>query len=301
MKERNPQLPFSFTADVRVKGEVYLKGRDQRGSIESLFGTIEVVNSLFALEEHVSKRNWLDWRVFGTSLEAGRESEGWKARGGLALRLEVAGAGHNNASAYFNDFPIKLLCMELRYYKSTIHGFFKRKHPSSSQDPQETPNTSSIPVTENPCKKAQTKINDIDLSTLERDLGLRLQIYDYPNNQQDTVRRAYMNLGSLQPTLSAYPRFGPETHKRTFQAFWFRVIVNIGRSQPRSRQPPVLAGGDLPTVWWFSTPAMAGGGGVLFQPRWPRPLLPVVVASEGGGGGNTAATAVVLVVGDGGG
>ena len=59
--------------------------------------------------------------------------------------------------------------------QSTIHGFFKRKHASSSsQDPEDTINlnntpASSVPVTEDPSKKARIENNDIDLSTLERD------------------------------------------------------------------------------------------------------------------------------------
>ncbi|KAL6557316.1 hypothetical protein OROMI_017666 [Orobanche minor] len=121
--------------------------------------------------------------------------------------------------------------------QSTIHGFFKRKYVGSSQDVEETTNLNdnipppSVPVTENPCKKAQMNSNDIDLSVLERDPGLRHQVYDYPVNQQDTIRRAYMNLGPLQPTLSVFPKSGPETHKRSFQASWFKLYPWIEYSQ----------------------------------------------------------------------
>jgi len=121
----------------------------------------------------------------------------------------------------------------------TIHGFFKIKVASSSsqsKEPKETTNVdntpaSSVPATENPCKKARTESNDIDLSTLERDPGLRSQIYDYPVNQQDTIRRAYMNLGPFQPTLSMFPKSGPESHKRSFQASWFRLYPWIEYSK----------------------------------------------------------------------
>ncbi|XP_024995341.1 zinc finger MYM-type protein 1-like [Cynara cardunculus var. scolymus] len=115
--------------------------------------------------------------------------------------------------------------------QSTIHGFFKRKHAiasSSSQDPEETTNVdntpaSSIPPIENPCKKAQIESNDIDLGTLEQDPVLRHQIYDYPINQQDIIRRAYMSLGPLQPTLSMFPKSGLESHRRSFQASWYKL------------------------------------------------------------------------------
>ncbi|KAL7582886.1 uncharacterized protein LOC111912712 [Lactuca sativa] len=60
-------------------------------------------------------------------------------------------------------------------------------------------------------------MNDVGLNTLERDPSLRIQIYDYPSNKRDTVPRAYMNLGPFQPTLSAYPKSGPEDYKRSFQ------------------------------------------------------------------------------------
>ncbi|KAJ9544759.1 hypothetical protein OSB04_024466 [Centaurea solstitialis] len=121
----------------------------------------------------------------------------------------------------------------------TIHSFFKGKVASSSsqsKEPEETTNVdniaaSSVPATDNPCKKARIESNDIDLSTLERDPGLRSQIYDYPINQQDTVRRAYMNLGPLQPTLSMFPKSGPETHKRSFQASWFKLYPWIEYSK----------------------------------------------------------------------
>ncbi|KAL6554864.1 hypothetical protein OROGR_006122 [Orobanche gracilis] len=122
--------------------------------------------------------------------------------------------------------------------QSTIHGFFKRKYVgSSSQDVEETVILNdnippcNVPVTENPCKKAQMNSNDIDLSVLERDPGLRHQVYDYPVNQQDTIRRAYMNLGPLQPSLSVFPKSGPETHKRSFQASWFKLYPWIEYSQ----------------------------------------------------------------------
>ena len=72
-------------------------------------------------------------------------------------------------------------------------------------------------------KKPCLEINEIDLNTLERDPSLRKQIYDYSANQRDTIRRAYINLGPFQRTLSVYPKSGPETHKRRFQASWFKL------------------------------------------------------------------------------
>ncbi|KAJ9538686.1 hypothetical protein OSB04_031419 [Centaurea solstitialis] len=124
------------------------------------------------------------------------------------------------------------LCMKMKT-QSTING----KHASSSsQDLEETINldnapASNVPVTENPRRKVQMESNDIDLSTLERDPGLRLQVYDYPVNQQDTVRRAYLSLGPLQPTISMFPKSGPKSHKRSFQASWYRLYPWIEYSK----------------------------------------------------------------------
>ena len=44
---------------------------------------------------------------------------------------------------------------------------------------------------------------------LQRDPALRRQIWEYPSNQQDEVRRAYLKLGPMQPKLKKYKGFGP--------------------------------------------------------------------------------------------
>ncbi|XP_023745466.1 uncharacterized protein LOC111893639 [Lactuca sativa] len=114
--------------------------------------------------------------------------------------------------------------------QSTIDGFFKRKHSSSTQDSENLSGIvldedSPMPnVRENRFKKTHLENNEIDLSTLERDPGLRKQIYDYPVSQRDTIMRAYINLGPFQQTLSVYPKSGPETHKRSFQVSWFKLF-----------------------------------------------------------------------------
>ncbi|XP_023742589.1 uncharacterized protein LOC111890735 [Lactuca sativa] len=123
--------------------------------------------------------------------------------------------------------------------QSTLDGFLKRKHESSSQVPVEPPPTvidantpnDSVPMTDNPSKKPFHEMNDVDLNTLERDPSLRIQIYDYPVNQQDIIRRAYINRGPFQPILSTYPKSGPEDHKRSFQCSWFKQFPWLEYSQ----------------------------------------------------------------------
>ncbi|KAI5313774.1 hypothetical protein L3X38_042950 [Prunus dulcis] len=83
-----------------------------------------------------------------------------------------------------------------------IDGFFKRKHIEV---------TSSVPSStieavayENRCgsPRIETTDNEVDISTLERDPGLRPQIWNYPVNQCDKIRQAYINVGPYQPILS---------------------------------------------------------------------------------------------------
>ena len=59
------------------------------------------------------------------------------------------------------------------------------------------------------------------IELLQRDPALRRQIWEYPSNQQDEVRRAYLKLGPMQPKLKKYKGFGPQGHKRHFQYNWF--------------------------------------------------------------------------------
>ena len=78
---------------------------------------------------------------------------------------------------------------------------------------------------ENPSTKFQrVRSNKIDKDSLERDPGLRQQIWEYPVNQRDEIRRAYIMVGSYQPILSKYPKSGPEAHPRSFQSSWFKIF-----------------------------------------------------------------------------
>ncbi|KAL9674336.1 hypothetical protein QQ045_030608 [Rhodiola kirilowii] len=44
-----------------------------------------------------------------------------------------------------------------------------------------------------------------DINSLERDPRKRKAIWNYPSNEQDNVRRAYVVLGANQPDLNTYP------------------------------------------------------------------------------------------------
>ena len=59
---------------------------------------------------------------------------------------------------------------------------------------------------------------------LQRDPGLRPQIWQYPPEQRDTVRRAYLLLGPMQPHLQNYKLSGEQGHRRRFQYNWFGLF-----------------------------------------------------------------------------
>jgi hypothetical protein len=82
------------------------------------------------------------------------------------------------------------------------------------------PENVDIPIQENPHPKFQK----IDTSLLERDPGLRQQIWDYHVNQRDEIRRAYRNYGVFQPKLSIKKKSGPEKHRRSFQETWYNLF-----------------------------------------------------------------------------
>ena len=47
-------------------------------------------------------------------------------------------------------------------------------------------------------------------------MGNRTQIWQYPPNQIDVVRRAYLKWGSYQMHLENYPLSGKDDHPRRF-------------------------------------------------------------------------------------
>ncbi|KAJ6811556.1 zinc finger MYM-type protein 1-like [Iris pallida] len=137
-----------------------------------------------------------------------------------------------------------------------IDHFFKRKRASCSQDDyddaqtflplaadlaatsniealiSENPSPEPPPPSENPpgplpsgpSRFQKIGSNEIDISSLERDPGLRKQICDYHVNERDQIRRAYIRFGPYQPIQNSYPKSGPEHHRRSFQSTWFKVF-----------------------------------------------------------------------------
>ena len=72
---------------------------------------------------------------------------------------------------------------------------------------------------------------------LERDPALRPQVWQYPQNQRDDVRKGYLRLGPMQPKLKKYKATGAQGQKRHFQysyfshfPSWLEYSVTSGRA-----------------------------------------------------------------------
>jgi hypothetical protein len=75
-----------------------------------------------------------------------------------------------------------------------------------------------------PTKSLKVDVNEIDISSLERNLRLCPQIWDYDVNKRDEIQRLYIKAGPHQPNPSKYLRFGPENHLHSFQPSWFKLF-----------------------------------------------------------------------------
>ncbi|XP_026442252.1 uncharacterized protein LOC113341703, partial [Papaver somniferum] len=70
------------------------------------------------------------------------------------------------------------------------------------------PGTSTeIPIPDNQTTNSPTGIDSI-ISRLQRDPGLRPQIWEYNVNHRDEIRRAYIAFGPYRPKISTYPLSG---------------------------------------------------------------------------------------------
>ncbi|KAH9647563.1 TTF-type domain-containing protein [Citrus sinensis] len=109
---------------------------------------------------------------------------------------------------------------------SKINQYFKRKNAEANTKSPNIENSqvslTNSPNFGNPPLKAQRIETDpVITKLLERDPGLRPQIWVHDVNQRDEIRRAYIMAGPYQPRISEYPKSGPEKHRRRFQSSWF--------------------------------------------------------------------------------
>jgi len=111
-----------------------------------------------------------------------------------------------------------------------IYSFYKRKANDierdeeviiSSSEPEQVCENPRIEENESrPSKVNRVNSEDIE-NSLERDPGKRIPIWEYPPNQKDAIRRAYLKWGPYQMKLESYPFSGEQNHPRRFQDTWF--------------------------------------------------------------------------------
>ncbi|XP_071695577.1 uncharacterized protein [Rutidosis leptorrhynchoides] len=97
----------------------------------------------------------------------------------------------------------------------------KRFKPSTSEHEQQQ-NEQVPPVFES----SRPNVGDVDPNSFERDPGMREQIWSYPVDKREQVRRFYLNQGPYQIRLDEYPTKGTSTKPRRFRYAWFGKFSN---------------------------------------------------------------------------
>ena len=89
---------------------------------------------------------------------------------------------------------------QLKKARNTLFSYYRKE--SKDQPTSETNLSSNIDVLildEPPSSEPQiVESTQVDISSLERDPGLRLPIWSYPNSEHDNVRKAYIKLKTCQ-------------------------------------------------------------------------------------------------------
>ncbi|XP_023766503.2 uncharacterized protein LOC111915032 [Lactuca sativa] len=148
------------------------------------------------------------------------DDDGWRRRRKL---------GSSSRSKEIYKFYFILSSFKIQSYKShnfmgkmkTIDSFFKRKN-----DDEETHNDNQQSKRCKASTTTQSNPNEVDLKHLERDPAKRKQMWEYPVNLREQVRRAYMTLGPFQIRLQEYHAKGSKKHPRRFQYSWFNIFPN---------------------------------------------------------------------------
>jgi hypothetical protein len=115
-------------------------------------------------------------------------------------------------------------------FRKVVHAPFDFNVRTSNVDERHL-KSPRIEGEEHPCGEAlivelsTLSVNEDDVSSIEveRNPRLRPPMWDYPVNQRDEIRQAYLKYGPCQPILQKerYPLSGPKNHPRRFQASWF--------------------------------------------------------------------------------
>ncbi|XP_038699222.1 zinc finger MYM-type protein 1-like isoform X1 [Tripterygium wilfordii] len=105
--------------------------------------------------------------------------------------------------------------------EKTLFSFFK---PRESASTSEGHSPSNVDISNHQPPLSKSRRVEIDLSTLERDPGIRIPIWQHPVNQRDEIRRAYIKMGPYQPKLAEYRRTKSGSQNRKFQYSWFECF-----------------------------------------------------------------------------
>jgi hypothetical protein len=71
------------------------------------------------------------------------------------------------------------------------------------------------------------KVELVNISTLQHDTVLHPQKWEYPVNQEDEIRHAYLKDGPyrvIPPNSFGYPFLGKEKNHRRFQSSWYKMF-----------------------------------------------------------------------------
>ncbi|XP_057454884.1 uncharacterized protein LOC130746320 isoform X1 [Lotus japonicus] len=90
---------------------------------------------------------------------------------------------------------------------------------------QPTQSTVEQLVQPSPSKALRIEQERINIDALIRDPRKRPRILDYPVNQQDEIRRAYIKFGPYQFLMDEYPFSVFQDQHRRFQARWFETFT----------------------------------------------------------------------------
>ncbi|XP_022003888.1 uncharacterized protein LOC110901365 [Helianthus annuus] len=151
-----------------------------------------------------------------------------------------------DAKPAFNNVPPPILCQGKN---KIITSFFKRKNEEQIEGIDDenhdikrqkalTSELVNEPINEadqnnqheyDVPQNRQENINEVDVSSLERDPAKRLEMWKYPVNIREQVRLSYISLRVYQIKLEEYKSRGPKNNLRRFKYAW---LVNDGDKCP---------------------------------------------------------------------
>ena len=93
--------------------------------------------------------------------------------------------------------------------QKTIDAFFKKKDVNNSEI--KTPVVVETYVNTSMPDEHPSKCPKLQFEKIDRDLGTRKQLCEFPINKQDEIQRAYLEKGPYQPKNIDYP-YNDDTH-----------------------------------------------------------------------------------------